>query len=106
MNWKKKLPLVLLILAVVSLIGSLLLLILAAPRANAEYKKVLIVIVASLMLLLSGLILYYLWIIRDAEPNFFLFDRAKKRNIPVEYLTFAIVNEKMNFYLFVTILCA
>ena len=98
MNWKKKLPLVLLILAVVSLIGSLLLLILAAPRANAEYKKVLIVIVASLMLLLSGLILYYLWIIRDAEPNFFLYDRERNRNIPVENLSFNMVNDRMTFY--------
>ncbi len=98
MNWKKKLPLVLLIVAAVSLIGSLLLLFLAAPRANAEYKKVLIVIAASLMLLLSGLVLYYLWIIRDAEPNFFLYDREKNRNVAVENLSFHMVNDRMTFY--------
>ena len=103
MNWKKNLPIIMLILAVVSLIGSLLLLFLAAPRANAEYKKVLIVIVASLMLILAGLILYYLWIIRDAEPNFFLYDRDKKRNISVDNLTFTTVNERMGFYL--TMVC-
>ena len=48
------------------------------------------------MLLLSLLILYYLYITRDAEPNFFLFDRAKKRNIPVENLNFTIVNERID----------
>ena len=98
MNWKKKLPLVLLILAFVSLVGSLLLLFLVAPRANAEYKKVLVAIVASLMLVLSGLLFYYLWIIRDAEPNFFLYDRERNRNIPVDSLTFNMVNERMVFY--------
>ena len=103
MNWKKNFPLVMLILAFVSLVGSLLLLFLAAPRANAEYKKVLIVIVASLMLLLSGLVFYYLWIIRDAEPNFFLYDRDKHRNIPVDQLNFTMVNERMVFY--VTLVC-
>lgn len=55
------------------------------------------------MLLLSLLILYYLYITRDAEPNFFLFDRARKRNIPVEDLTFTIVNERMSFFL--TMVC-
>ena len=50
------------------------------------------------MLLLSGLILYYLWIIRDAEPNFFLYDREKNRNIPVDNLSFTMVNDRMAFY--------
>jgi len=103
MNLKKKLPLILLIVACVSLIGAVLLFVLAVPRADATYKRVMEIIIASLMIVLSLLIFYYLWVIRDAEPNFFLFDRAKKRNIPVESLTFAIVNEKMNFYL--TMVC-
>lgn len=103
MNLKKKLPLIMAIVAFVSLVGAILLFALAVPRADATYKRVLEVIVASLMVLLSLLIFYYLWVIRDAEPNFFLFDRAKKRNISVDNLTFAIVNEKMNFYL--TMVC-
>ncbi|MBQ7347946.1 MAG: hypothetical protein IJW55_08310 [Clostridia bacterium] len=103
MNWKKKIPLFMMIAGIVSFIGAVLLLCLAVPRADATYKRVLEVIIASLMIILSLLIAYYLWVIRDAEPNFFLFDRAKKRNIPVENLTFAIVNEKMNFYL--TMVC-
>ncbi|MBO5293931.1 MAG: hypothetical protein J6B71_01590 [Clostridia bacterium] len=103
MNLKKKIPLIIAAVGIVSLIGALLLFIVALPKADATYKKVLEIIIASLMVLLSLLSAYYLWVIRDAEPNFFLFDRAKKKNIPVENLTFAIVNEKMNFYL--TMVC-
>lgn len=96
---KKKLPLIMAIAAIVSLIGAVLILVLAVPRADATYKRVMEIIIACLMLLLSLLVGYYLWMIRDAEPNFFLFDRAKKHNIPVENLTFAIINERMNFFL-------
>ncbi len=94
---------ILTIAAVVSFVGAILLLCIAVPRADATYKRVLEVIIAALMILLSLLVAYYLWITRDADPNFFLFDRAKKRNIPVENLTFPIVNERMSFYL--TMVC-
>lgn len=103
MNLKKKIPLILLIAGAVSFVGAILILCFAVPKADATYKRVLEVIISCLMILLSLLIFYYLWITRDAEPNFFLFDRAKKRNIPVENLNFTIVNERMSFFL--TMVC-
>ncbi len=99
MNWKKKLPLIVMIAGIVSFIGAVLLFALAVPRADAAYKRVLEIILASLMLLLSLLVVLYFYVTRDAEPNFFLFDRKRKRNIPLEKLTFKIVNERMTFYL-------
>ncbi len=99
MNLKKRLPMIMAIVACVSLVGAVLLLAIAVPRANASYKRVLEVIISVLLILMSALVGYYLWLTRDAEPNFFLFDRARKRNIPVEELTFQIVNERMNIYL-------
>jgi cytochrome c biogenesis protein CcdA len=103
MNWKKKIPLIMAAVGVLSFVGAILLLALAVPKADATYKRVLEVIISCLMIILSLLIAYYLYVIRDAEPNFFLFDRAKKKNIPVENLNFTIVNERMSFFL--TMVC-
>lgn len=87
----------------VTLIGAGLLFALALPRADAAYKRVLTIVIAALMLLMTLLIVYYLYVTRDAEPNFFLFDRVKKKNISVDNLTFQIVNERMSF--FQTLVC-
>ena len=91
------------VVGAVSFIGALLILFLLVPNADATYKRVLEIVISCLMIVLSLLVVYYLYITRDAEPNFFLFDRAKKRNIPVENLTFTIVNERMSFFL--TMVC-
>lgn len=98
MALKKKIPMIMLIVGIITLIASILLFAIAIPKADATYKKVLTGIIAALMLVMTLLIGYYLFITRDAEPNFFLFDRAKKKNISVDDLTFQIVNERMNFY--------
>ena len=103
MNLKKNLPFLMAILGILSAIGAILLFCIALPNADAPYKKILLSVIASLMLLLALLVVYYLYVVRDVEPNFFLFDRSKKRNIPVEELTFKIVNERMNFFL--TLVC-
>ena len=95
---KKWTPLIMLVAGVLSFVVALLLLFGAVP-GSVGYKKVLSVICAVLLLILTALIGYYLFLSRDTEPNFFLFDRAKKRNIPLENLTFAIVNERMTFFL-------
>lgn len=96
---KKKIPLLMAIAAVIIAVGAILILALAVPNSDAQYKKVLGSVIAVLMLVLSAMIGYYLWLQRDVEPNFFLFDRAKKRNISVDDLTFKIVNERMSFFL-------
>ena len=100
---KKKMPLIMAIVGAITLIVALLLIFVAIPNADATYKKVMTWIIAALMLVMTLLIGYYLFITRDAEPNFFLFDRAKKKNISVDDLTFQIVNERMNF--FQTLVC-
>lgn len=99
MKNKKLLPIVMAAVAIVSLIGAVLLFAVALPHANATYKRVLEVIIAVLMLLMSAFIAAYLLLTRDNDPNFFLFDRSKKRNVPVEQLSFTTVNERMNIYL-------
>ena len=49
-----------------------------------------------------GLLLYLLWLARDKEPNYFLFDRSTGKNIPPEALTFSVINEKMSLYISVS----
>jgi len=99
MSLKKRIPLILSIVAIISFIGAVLILSLALPKADATYKKVLEIVISCLMIALSFLCGSYLWMTRDVEQNFFLFDCAKKKNIPVENLNFAIVNERMGVYL-------
>ncbi len=96
-NWKKILPVVLWIGLIVFAVGAILLLAVAVPRAEVAYQKVLSVICAVLMLLLALLIGAYQWLSRDTYPNFFLYDRKKKKNIPVEKLKFSVVSERMTF---------
>ena len=103
MNLKKQLPLIVSIVGILSFVGALLILFLAVLNETVAYKRVLELIICILMFFLSLLAAYYVYITRDAEPNFFLFDRAKKRNIPVENLNFTIVNERMTFFL--TMVC-
>lgn len=96
---KKWLPLIMAAALVVSIVVAILLLAVALPKADATYKKVLSVICAVLFFILAALLAYYLILSRDTEPNFFLFDRAKKRNISIDNLNFTIVNERMTFFL-------
>lgn len=85
--------------AVVSLIGAILMFIFPVLQSTAAYKRTFGIIIMLLMLALSALAFLYLWLGRDTEPNFFLFDRQKKRNISVDDLTFTTANERLTFLL-------
>ncbi len=96
---KKKLPLIMAIAAVLCLVGAILIFIFPVAHADATYKLVLGTIIAVLMILLALLIVVYLFLGRDTEPNFFLFDRQKKRNIDIDELSFKFANERLTFLL-------
>jgi len=88
------LAVVALILAVVG--GFLLNAGLTTPQIG---RKVCFLICVGLIALLVVLLLYLLWLARDKEPNYFLFDRSTGKNIPLEELSFSVVNEKMSLYI-------
>ncbi|MBQ8311226.1 MAG: hypothetical protein IJX80_09485 [Clostridia bacterium] len=96
---KKKLPLIMAIAAGLCLIGAILILAIPVAFADAAYKRVIGTIIAVLMIILALLAAFYLWLCRDTEPNFFLFDRQKKRNISPDELNFTVANERLNFLL-------
>ena len=85
--------------AVISFVGAILVLAIPVARADVPYKQVLGIIIAVFMFVLSALIAIYLWLNRDTEPNFFLFDRQRKRNISLDDLTFKFANERLSFLL-------
>ena len=95
-NYKKLLPKILLAAGCVFLIGAILLIALALPKAES-YKLALGGICTVLMLVLAGLCVLYWFLSADTYPNYFLFDRKKKKNIPVEKLKFTMVSERMTF---------
>ena len=95
---KRLMPLAMLLIALLSLIAAIVVLI-SAAGADATYKKVLLGISAVLFFVLMVLALYYFYLTRENDPNFFLYDQEARRNIPVDQLTFAAVNDRMEFYL-------
>lgn len=88
-----------LVASIVCLVGGILILAIPVAFADAVYKRVIGAIIAILMILLALLAAFYWWLCRDKEPNFFLFDRQKKRNISIDELNFTIVNERLSFLL-------
>ena len=95
---KRLMPLAMLLIAFLSLVAAIIVLV-SAASADASYKKVLLRISAVLFFILMALALYYFYLTRESDPNFFLFDQTTRKNFPVDQLTFGIVNERMDFYL-------
>ena len=99
MKLKKSLPLILLVVGALFLVGAILIFAIAVPKADYAYKKILAIVCAVFMLMLTGLTVSYWFLSRDIYPNYFLFDRKKKKNIPVEKLKFTMVSDRMTFLL-------
>lgn len=99
MKLKKSLPLILLVVGALFLVGAILIFAIAVPKADYTYKKIIAIVCAVFMLMLTGLTVLYWFLSRDTYPNYFLFDRKKKKNIPVEKLKFTMVSDRMTFLL-------
>ena len=82
---KKYLPTIMAVAAVISFVGAILVLAIPVARADVPYKQVLGIIIAVFMFLLAALLAVYLWLNRDTEPNFFLFDRVNNIDDIAEY---------------------
>ena len=95
---KQGLSAAMLLVALLALIAAVIVLI-SAIGAQYAYQKVLLGLSTVLLFVLCGLAVYYLYLSRESDPNFFLYDQTEKRNIPVEELTFEKVDERLEFYL-------
>ncbi len=78
------------VLAVVFLISGIV------YDGDHTFTKVLLFLVAVVSLAAAGEVAFILWFSKGGdEPNFFLFDRATKRNIAVENLSDKVINDRM-----------
>ena len=78
------------VLAVVFLISGIV------YSGDHVFTKILLFIIAVISLAAAGEIAFILWFSNGGdEPNYFLFDRNTKRNIPVENLNDKIINDRM-----------
>ena len=94
----KNMAIVLMIAAGVLILGGISLLLFLVPGAASFFKVCLIVI--SVLCILMGLgLLFTLYLGRDNDPNFFLYDTKTQRNLPAEELTFDRVNSRMSYLL-------
>ena len=97
-NKQHLVPVAMLVIAFLSLVAAIIVFI-SAPSMVAPYQKVLLRIAGILLLVLMGLSLFYFYLSRESDPNFFLYDQTQHKNIPVEQLTFSALNDRMDFYL-------
>lgn len=93
-------PLVILlavIMAMLAILGAFLIKVgMTTPQV---FKKICFFVCAAMIAVLICLLGYLLWLSRDKEPNYFLFDRQLCKNILPEELRFRTVNEKMSVYI-------
>ncbi|MBQ3640081.1 MAG: hypothetical protein II955_06135 [Clostridia bacterium] len=97
MSGKKWQTVALFALATLCLVAAIVLFVVSGHGDG--YKKVLGVICGALLLILSVLFLLYWWLSRDTDPNFFLYNRRTKKNMPLDELTPRIVNDRMTYFL-------
>ncbi len=66
---------------------------------NFTFLKVMLIVVSFICLLLAVEFLLMFLSERDSAPNFFLYNAQSGRNIPIQKMSFQIVNGRMNRYL-------
>lgn len=94
---KKNFNLVLMIAAAVfAVIAVVLLIVGIIYDADHLFTKIMTFVVAALSFALAAELAYLCFISVDRHPNFFLYDSKTRRNVPVEQLTFAVINNRMN----------
>ena len=96
---RKKVKLIIGILAIVFFVIGVALLCVAFLAGLNTTSAIIMGIVAGLCLILSVELGYMFWINMDSKANYFLYDSATKRNVPVQKLNFAVVNARTGRYL-------
>ena len=95
----KNMSLILLIAAGVLILGGILMLALLVPGAASTFYKVCLAIISILCILMGVGLLFCLYLGRDNDPNFFLYDTKTARNIPEAELDFERVNSRMSYFM-------
>ena len=96
---QKTLKLIFAILGIVFAIIAVTLLLVGILAVHNTLLKVLVIIISGLCFLIAGELIFLFFIQTDSAPNYFLYNRETKRNVPVQKLNFQMINGRMNRYL-------
>ena len=97
---QKKLRIILLVASCVFALIAIALLVFGIVYDRSTLGKTLLIAAALLVFLLAGEI-GYLYILSkdDTKPNYFLYNPKTNKNIPVQKMTFAMINTRLETYL-------
>ena len=84
---------------VLSLILAVVLFILGVALDINTLLCVILIILSILFIALTVELGYFTYIMLGAEPNYFLYSAQAKRNMPLQKLTFQVINARMNRFL-------
>jgi hypothetical protein len=87
------------IAAIVFAVAALAVLFVGIFAINATFIKVMMFVIAALCVAMAVELVLFGWMEVGGAPNYFLYDSQTKRNIPVQKLSFQIINSKMNRFL-------
>lgn len=102
MNMKlnvKKLSPILYVMSALFILGGIALLAFAVPGAKSVFFGVFITIFSVLCIVLGGIVIFYIFDMRDDDVNFFLYDRKLGGNIRPDSLTFERINSRMVYFM-------
>ncbi len=95
----KQVSIVLLVLAIIFLLAGIILLAFLLPDAASGFYRFCLGAIAVLCILCSVALLFFLYLARDTDTNFFLYDSKTARNISAAELTFDRVNSRMSYFM-------
>ena len=96
---QKKINTLLVVAAAFFAVLAIILFVFGVTYDRGVLAKVLLILASLFVLLLSAELSYLFVLSRNVVPNYFLFNTTLNRNIPVEKLTFEMIDAKMNKYL-------
>ncbi len=95
----KSLTPVIFVFAAAFILGGLAIMIFAVPGTDSTFYALCLGLIAVCAVLAGAGALFYLYLARDNDPNFFLFDTKSGRNDDPADLTFDRVNSRMSYFM-------
>ena len=95
---QKKIRLILAAAAIFFAVLAIILFVFGITYDKGVFAKILLFVISLLVLLLSLELAYLFMLSREVVPNYFLFNSSLNVNIPVNKLTFEMIDAKMNKY--------
>lgn len=96
---RDKIKMILLAASIFFAVVAILMLVFGIVLDMNTLPRVIIIIISLLSFALAAELGYFLYLLADTKPNYFLYSSQAKRNISVQKLTFDTVNSRMNRYL-------